>query len=372
MRAVRHRRALLPTRGMKRVVFLVNGLGLGNATRCHAIIKKLGEAGVACEVATSGNGLWYFRQQRDVGEPVELRSLHYGTAHDRISVVRTILSMPAYIAAIRSNARLVEMLMDRLRPDAVVTDSTYLPRRGRTRRVPFLAVNNADVVHTLYRRYSDRPKSIRLQFHAVEELDFLYHRLVPDVSLSPCLDAPGETPAPPYYRIGPIVRPACRPSLTNGPPKRILIMMSGSRFGSSVNLKRAPANCSVDIVGGAAPDRLVPERCRYLGRVLNTPELAAEADMLVVNGGFSAVSEAFVMRKPLIVIPVPNHAEQWVNARTICELGVGMMGQDKDLDDALTNGLARIESFRAAYARLPNAPDGAEQAAARILEAVAA
>jgi UDP:flavonoid glycosyltransferase YjiC (YdhE family) len=150
------------------------------------------------------------------------------------------------------------------------------------------------------------------------------------------------------------------------------MMLSGSRFGSSVNLKRAPANCSVDIVGRATPDGLVPERCRYQGRVLNTPELAAEADMLVVNGGFSAVSEAFVMRKPLIVIPVPNHAEQWVNARTICELGVGMMAREEELEDALTQGLARIETFRAAYARLPDAPDGAEQAAGRILEAIAA
>jgi len=227
-------------------------------------------------------------------------------------------------------------------------------------------------VHTLYRRYADRPKSIRLQFHVVEELDFLYHRMVPDVSWSPRLDTPAEAPPPPYYRIGPIVRPACRPSLTNGPPQRILIMLSGSRFGSSVNLKRAPANCSVDIVGRATPDGLVPERCRYQGRVLNTPELAAEADLLVVNGGFSAVSEAFVMRKPLIVIPVPNHAEQWVNARTICELGVGMMARQEDLEEALTQGIARIESFRAAYARLPDPPDGAEQAAGRILEAIVA
>jgi hypothetical protein len=355
---------------MKRVLFLVNGLGLGNATRCHAIMQKLGEAGVDCSVATSGNGLWYFRQQQSVGEPVELNALHYGTAHARLSVVRTILSVPEYVAAIRGNAHIIETAMERLKPDAVVADSTYLRRRGRTRHVPFFAVNNADVVHTLYRRYADRPNSIRLQFHVVEELDFLYHRMVPDVSLSPRLDPTAEAPPAPYVRIGPIVRPACRPSLTAGPPKRILIMLSGSRFGSPVNLTRAPANCRVDIVGRMAPDGPVPERCHYLGRVLNTPELAAEADLLVVNGGFSAVSEAFVMRKPLIVIPVPNHAEQWVNARTICELGVGMMAREEELEDALTQGLARIESFRAAYERLPSVPDGAEQAAGRILEAV--
>jgi UDP:flavonoid glycosyltransferase YjiC (YdhE family) len=357
---------------MKRVLFLVNGLGLGNATRCHAIMQKLGDAGVSCSVATSGNGLWYFRQQQGVGEPMELNSLHYGTAYGRISIARTILSVPDHVAAIRRNARIIETAMESLKPDAVVTDSTYVHRRGRTRQVPFLAVNNADVVHALYRRYTDRPKSIRLQFHAVEELDFLYHCMVPDVSLSPRLDSSADAPPAPYYRIGPIVRPVCRPSLTNGPPKRILIMLSGSRFGTAVHLRRAPANCSVDIVGRVVPDGPVPERCRYLGRVLNTPELAAEADLLVVNGGFSAVSEAFVMRKPLIVIPVPNHAEQWVNARTICEFGVGMMAREEELEGALIQGLARIESFRAAYARLPSAPDGAEQAAGRILEAVAA
>jgi UDP:flavonoid glycosyltransferase YjiC (YdhE family) len=357
---------------MKRVLFLVNGLGLGNATRCHAIMQKLDEAGVSCSVATSGNGLWYFRQQQGVGEPVELNPLHYGTSHGRISMARSVLSVPAYAAALRGNARIIETAMDSLKPDAVVTDSTYLRRCGRTRQVPLLAVNNADVVRTLYWRYADRPTSIRLQFHCVEELDFLYHRLVPDVSLSPRLDTTADAPPPPYYRIGPIVRPACRPALTSGRPSRILIMLSGSRFGSPVNLKRAPPACRVDIVGRTAPDGHAPERCRYVGRVLNTLELAAEADLLVVNGGFSAVCEAFVMRKPLVVLPVPNHAEQWVNARTISELGVGMMAREEELEDALAAGLARIESFRAAYARMPSVPDGAGQAAGRILEAVGA
>jgi UDP:flavonoid glycosyltransferase YjiC (YdhE family) len=203
-------------------------------------------------------------------------------------------------------------------------------------------------------------------------MDFLYHRFVPDVVLSPSLtDAAGDPP-PPYVRIGPIVRAVCRPSPTSGRPSRILVMLSGSKFGSPVTLARAPAGCTVDIVGRAAPaEGSVPPGLRYLGRVLNTPELAASADLLVVNGGFSAVSEAFVMRKPLIVIPVPNHAEQWVNARTICELGVGMMAREEDLPAAIETALGRFEEFRAAYAALPAAADGAAQAADRILQAVA-
>jgi len=356
---------------MKRVLFLVNGLGLGNSTRCHAIMQKLAEAEVRSSVATSGNGLWYFRQQKDIDEPVELGALHYGTSDGHISGMRTILSVPEYLGTLRANARVIDEVMETLKPDAVVTDSTYLRRRGRVRDVPLFAVNNADVVHTLYQAYSDRPSSIRLQFHAVEEMDFLYHRLVPDVALSPCLAEPPKASPAPYYRVGPIVRPACRPAATNGRAHRILVMLSGSRFGSPVYLQRAPAGCTVDIVGRSAPPtNNVPIGCRYLGRVLNTPELAADADVLVVNGGFSAVSEAFVMRKPLIVIPLPNHAEQWVNARTICAIGVGMMAREEEIEDAIDTALANLESYRAAYARLPLAPDGAAQAAERILQAI--
>ncbi len=357
---------------MKRVLFLVNGLGLGNSTRCHAIMQKLAGHGVASTVATSGNGLWYFRQQPGIDDPIELEALQYGTSGGRISSVRTILSVPRYLATMRANSKLIEGVMDRLKPDAVVTDSTYMRRSRRGKQVPLFAVNNADVVHTLYRHYTDRPASIRLQFHAVEELDFLYHRFVPDVALSPSLTSAAGKPPAPYVRIGPIVRPSCRPSATQGRPSRILVMLSGSKFGSPVTLERAPDGCTVDIVGRAAPaNQAVPGGLRYLGRVLNTPELAASADLLVVNGGFSAVSEAFVMRKPLIVIPVPNHAEQWVNARTICDLGVGMMAREEDLPAAIDEALGKIEKFRAAYAELPPAADGAEEAAEQILKAVA-
>jgi hypothetical protein len=48
------------------------------------------------------------------------------------------------------------------------------------------------------------------------------------------------------------------------------------------------------------------------------------------------------------------------------------MARQEELEDALTQGLARIDSYRAAYARMPGVPNGAEQAADRILEAVAA
>jgi len=44
-------------------LFLINGLGLGNSTRCEAVMEHLAEAGFRIHVLTSGNGLAFFRDK---------------------------------------------------------------------------------------------------------------------------------------------------------------------------------------------------------------------------------------------------------------------------------------------------------------------
>ena len=45
----------------RRILFLINGLGLGNSTRCLAVIEKLIEKNCEVSVITSGNGEWFFQ-----------------------------------------------------------------------------------------------------------------------------------------------------------------------------------------------------------------------------------------------------------------------------------------------------------------------
>jgi UDP:flavonoid glycosyltransferase YjiC (YdhE family) len=111
-------------------------------------------------------------------------------------------------------------------------------------------------------------------------------------------------------------------------------------------------------------------RIRFHGKLLDNRALVEKADMVVVNGGFSAVSESFSMRKPLVVIPVPNHAEQWINARTIEHLGVGMSAQEADLENAMACAAQQVERFHERYRRLGEVPDGAAQAANLIMSMV--
>lgn len=351
-----------------RVLLLVNGLGLGNSTRCHAIVQRLRERGAEICVVTSGNGKWYFEGRPDVPELRGIEAFYYASHKGRISIPRTLLSVGAFARIARRNAKVVDEAIESFKPDVAVIDSVYTTKPFKRRGIPVAALNNADVVHTSYHRFRDKPSSIRMQFYAIEEMDYLFHRNRVDVVLSPSLDERLPEVGGNVKRIGPIVRRGYESLPADGPVRRVLVMLSGSRFGSKVSLSEQRHPFHIDIVGREAPTGVeLPPNIVFHGRVKDNTEIVRHADLVLVNGGFSAVSEAFALRKPMVVLPIPNHAEQWVNARTIEELGVGFMAHEDDIEGAMVKAAREIDRLRAAYDRLPPIRDGAGDAAELII-----
>ena len=246
--------------------------------------------------------------------------------------------------------------------------SVYTFRPFKRRGIPLIALNNADVVCASYRRFADRPASIGAQFWCVEEPDYLFHRFLPDLTISPSLDPTLAEVGGNIRRVGPIVREGFSLMPARTPAKSVLVMLSGSRFGSPVVFNRTDWPFDIDVVGRPAPESWKgPDRIRFHGKLLDNKALVEKADLVVVNGGFSAVSESFSLRKPVVAIPVPHHAEQWINARTIEHLGVGMRAQEADLESAIATAARQIERFHEGYRKLGRAPDGAAQAAHLIM-----
>ena len=352
-----------------RALFLVNGLGLGNSTRCHAIIQRLRESGVNIDVVTSGNGLWYFDGRPEAGSLFELHAMRYGQIDGQLSILRTLTSAGRHLSIMRRNANLVGAVLDRVRPNVVVTDSVYNLAPMQRRCIPVVALNNADVVRHGFRAYRDRPRSIYPQFYAIELMDYWFHRFRPDQVISPSIDPQSPPPSGPFQRVGPIVRRGYESSKTSVSAGKVVIMLSGSVFGMPVTLTRSRPGVRIEVVGRPAPEGWSnTDSLYYHGRVRDTAPILADADLVVVNGGFSAVSELFWMKKPMLVVPVPNHAEQWINARTVKKMGVGDLISERNIEAAIWPALDRISEFRSAYDNLPPAPDGAEQAAEAILK----
>ena len=349
----------------KKILFIVNGLGLGNSTRCDSIIQPLVKRGYGIDVLTSGNGVQYFRQCPYVSNIHELRSLYYGSKNGKLSVWKTFLAVPDFFKIFISNINFVKILIVQNKYRAVVIDSDYtLLWLKRSLRIPIIALNNADVVIQECKKLPSLPKSIQMQY-LIEKCDSWFHQKVPHLVLSPAL-LPQNDNGGPVRHFAPFIREGFQPRPLSLELKRILVMLSGSRFGSSTRFLEPlthQQNIRIDVIGRAGVSQ---GSILYHGKTFSNKHLIDEADMMVINGGFSAVSEAVVLRKPVIVIPVENHAEQFINVRTVEQAGLGLVATEKNAMDKIREMISYFPQFVQAHRQFNCRLDGAQEAAKAI------
>jgi UDP:flavonoid glycosyltransferase YjiC (YdhE family) len=321
------------------LLFIINGLGMGNSTRCHAVIEHLAERGLEVHVLTSGNGLTFFDGRREVASLTPTQPLFYSGSQGHISGRKTIGSLDRLLRLNRTKEREVESFLQRQPVDVVITDSEYSAAPAHWRRIPILGLNNSDVVVTEYFRRRDKPAAIRSQFWCCEFMDYLFHRQRCDLVLSPS-PVPARLRHSRIRRVGLIVRRAVRElaamARRDFPPpremKRVVFMLSGSEFASEVSFSCGDFPFHVDVVGRLGEN---VGNVTFHGRVMDNARFLAQADALVINGGFSAVSEALALNKPTFVIPLQNHAEQYVNAHLARDLGRGYVVRAEEVIDKL-------------------------------------
>jgi UDP:flavonoid glycosyltransferase YjiC (YdhE family) len=142
-------------------------------------------------------------------------------------------------------------------------------------------------------------------------------------------------------------------------------MLSGSVHASQISFEAYQLPFAVEVVGRTGESN---GGVTYHGRKMDNIDLLLGADALVINGGYSAVSEAFLLRKPVFVVPVPGHAEQFVNTCLVRDLGLGSVATESDVLDQLLRAHAadrwpELKPMPAAFEF-----DGAREAAEGILE----
>ncbi len=323
-----------------RALFVVNGFGLGNSTRSLALAKELNENGFVIDVATFENGLECFGRRTWVRSVHELwpLSYRYNGKHE-LSVFKTILASPKLILRLLLNDWRILRLILRLKPDKVILDSQYpmistLLFRGRT-----VAINNSKEVLQWFFKF--RPFAWNLLPHLVfvELLDFIYHWVIVRKVLVPSLPNFQE-------RCSLLVRnglcPGERAALTH-----ITIMVSGSnQSGLGFDPDTWQLDLDILVMGAPGSDS---RNVKYHGKDTDNINALNRADLLILNGGLSSLSEGLALRKPMVILPLKNHAEQFVNAKRLERLGVAMVTSPERIGFDIHVALARYSQMRKAY-----------------------
>ncbi len=349
---------------IKKILFLINGLGLGNSTRCYAIIKSLVKNKCEVSIITSGNGEWFFQDKKEIKNLHTIEPINYGSKNNKINIFETLKNVPKILKIIKKNSDKIYKIIDDYKPNVIVTDSVYLSFKIRKFKIPIVAINNSDIVLEKFNFFKKKPKSIYPQLYCVEKLDYLYHRLIPNNVISPDLIfEKSKSKIKNFNRISPIVRAGINQNLRTS-VFRGGVMLSGSNFGIKVNLKKNYENLDIEIIGRTEPENWYPKKnINFHGRVRNNINLLNTIDFCVVNGGYSAISELFWAKIPMIVVPVPNHAEQWINAKQIENSGCGFISSENNYEDIIPKLIKNFNDIKQNFEKYSTNKNGADEAA---------
>lgn len=344
----------------RRFLFCVVGVGAGNTTRNLAILRELQEQG-PCEIliAAQGRALELLSEHYPT---VALRQVSY-TQSGNFSLAEVLTHNLSFPLRYMENVRRLTGIMEDFSPHLVVADSDfYCLRPARRLGFPLVSINNSAVVVETIRRAGNLPPSCRASYHLIERTDYWLQRRYPRRVLCPTVRHVAGLPRK-FVQIPPMVRPDIRPVPPGG--REVVIITGGSGIDAGRLDFRCLAGEPLRILGSHLD--LVPPDAHQIGFTLDVAAHLKDARVLVVQGGFSSISEAVALRIPTVVVPIANHAEQWANGQSIEALGIGLAAPSAaEAGRTVRRVLANYDRHLAACRALRLRTDG-HRVAARML-----
>jgi uncharacterized protein (TIGR00661 family) len=358
-----------------KVQFAPCGIGLGHAGRCIPIVKRLLEEDAETEIlfSTYKDGICYARQE---GLPVaEIPPIAFKVKPDgTVDFKGTVANPDLFFASSKLLRQVVAEIhvMQHFKPDVVVSDTRVSPLvAARLLRIPRICILNQFQIIIPRRKHF-----LRLaKFADIIGLAMIgklwttgIHVLIPDFP-EPYTLAAGNLQIPKSYQkrvklIGPIIetRPKDLPSQkalrkkldldknkplifapVSGPVKEKAYLIGLLRrlfrdFPEDYQIVMSlgyPASPPDPVkYGNLVIYRWVPNRFEYL----------KACDLVVARAGHGTVAQALCYGKPMILIPTPNHTEQYNNAKKVASLGVAEVLEQQNLKETLYKATEKMLS----------------------------
>jgi Glycosyl transferase family 1 len=337
-----------------RILYGVNGEGLGHATRSQVVISALLERGHDVRVVASGGAFSYLRARLPRVDEVFGPSfaMQDGEILRWATLRRNVFTAPRELP---ETARHWLSVVHDWRPHVVVTDFEPLSALyARSHHVPLVSVDN---IHMLLRCHHDDA------IVGAELPDFVLARAITRAMIPTAGDYVVTTFFRPRILWGrtALVPPIVRPDVIDAVPER----------GEHVLVYSSGEHVVIDALRAAGvPARVYGMRGRHSdGEFLDDLRTARA---VITGGGFSLLSEAIYLRKPVLSMPLHGQFEQLMNARYLEREGYGMCAPGagpRELDAFLAR-LPEYESELALYEQDGNRV-ALETIAARVTAAAA-
>ena len=333
-----------------RILYGVVGEGMGHAIRSRVIIDHLVSQGNEVEVVVSGRAHDYLKaRERDRLGVNRIWGLTIVYEDNEVQSFRTVLQnlKGAVAGGWPRNVLSYFRLADEFQPDVVVSDfESWSYLYAKTHRIPVVSIDNMQILA----RCTHPPEVL-----AGHELDFQLAKGVVKAKLPGCFHYLVTTFFYPPLRKPrtSLHPPALRPEIVSARSERgehLLVYQTSTSNAELPELLRACAReCRVYGLRRELTEEVTEGNLRYkpFSETAFVEDLRT-ARAVVANGGFTLLSEAVYLHKPVLAVPVKRQFEQVLNARYLQREGFGL-GCEEELDGRQLGAfLDRLDEFELA------------------------
>ena len=319
----------------KKLIFLINGLGLGNSSRCDKLINLL-KKNFEIHLVLSGNSKWYFSKKLQYSRIYISSIKYYKNSKSKLDIFITLINLLKSFYIIKSNNRKICSYIKKINPEKIISDSVYFNTLGIDKKIEKICLNNSEITVKKMITNFFWKRSILAHFFFIELIDYLICIFFYDKILSPVINNNDiKFDGNNLIRVPIISR--FKYNINYDQNNIITIMLSGSSFSENLYLEKT-LNIfkKINIIGGNIRVKFKNlNNINMIGKNINIYKLLKDSDFLIINSGYSAIADALQLCKPMLLLPIDNHAEQWVNAKEVEAMGLGRIINKKYISDEI-------------------------------------
>ena len=314
------------------ILYGIPGEGMGHATRSKVVIDHLLEQGHNVQAVSSGRA-FQFLDKLFPGRIIEIKGFHFAYKNAEVSKTATFLSnLKSAGKNLVYNTTKKRLIEKSFTPDVVISDfESFSFFFAKEHRLPIISIDNMQVMHRC---------ELDIEISKEEKNNY---RLAKNIVMA-------KVPACDHYFISSFFDAKIKKKNTSLVPPIIRLAIQKAKTSKGSHILMYQTSSSLKTVKETL-HQLPGETFYVYGMNLDSTEGnvvfkpfsedgfikdLATSKAVIANGGFSFISEAVYLKKPIYSFPIHNQFEQWMNAAYIQKNGYGRHFNELSADNLKT------------------------------------
>ncbi len=300
---------------MVRVLYCVGGEGMGHAVRSQPVINHLLKEH---DVIVLSYSRAYHYLKKHFKNVYDIKGFHFIYEDNRLAYIKTLKDgVKRFPKLLRSNIKRFTRIFKNFKPDLVITD--FEPSSAYTSlffMVPLVSIDNNNIISQCR---VEVPKKHKAALAVVKSsmkllIPGIKYYLITTYFYPPIINKKNTFLFPPILRDKILRTKASEKS-------HVIVYQTSQSYNELFSILKNVNNKFV--VYGFDKDEkdrnLVFRKFSEDGFIKDLVSCKA----IITNGGFTLISEAIYLGKPVLCVPVRHQIEQVVNAHYVSKLGYG-------------------------------------------------